>query len=185
MPVGWDRIAEEKNALVPLSEVDPRLALDLFLDVEKPQPNDEGTFPEDVRADAAQYIFLNHWRRFKLAGLSRIENVARHIGDTGEYPYSAMGLILGELSRCKSDNGEGIAHAIFKEALQYYQRPSHFLNKNEEFLKLLRNARFIVDQNLFRLALRTFVTHLETDISPYRYILLHMHCILQPRISYF
>jgi len=151
--------------LIPLSQVDPQRAMDLFGKVESPQPFPGMLdFPEDVRADAAIRIFTNYWRFAGQEGLPRIRQLATHIGDTGEYPYCAIGLVLAEVAKSKSHHTSFI-NETFREALQYYQMHSHVLNRNEEFLKFLQVTRPVVPSDLYEQALRIFVRRLTTEKS--------------------
>jgi hypothetical protein len=163
MPVGWDRIAAEKNALVPLSKIDPELAINLFSKVEVPEPDPDGEFPEDVRADAAIEIFSNYWRFAGSTGLPRIESLARHIGDTGEYPYRAMGRIVKKLVGLPGTEGNIKGNKIFSEAVTYYLRGSKFLNRDQEFLEFLQNAKSAASEAEYQQALRIFVNRLTTE----------------------
>ncbi len=166
MPVGWDRIAEEKNALVPLSKVDPQLAIELLSKVENPEPHPRTmNFPEDVRADAATYIFPNYWYFAGEQGLVEIRNLAKYIGDTGEYPYRAIGVVLDDISKSRNIHGKEVSGEIFMDAVAYYQRRSKFLNTNEEFLEFLRKTRFAVPMSHYILALRIFVNRLTSEES--------------------
>lgn len=166
MPVGWDRIAEEKNALVPLSKVDPQQAMKLLRKVENPQPHPRAlNFPEDVRADAATYIFPNYWYFGGKQGLAEIRSLARYIGDTGAYPYRAIGVVLNDISKSENANKSLVSTDIFKDAIAYYQQRSKFLNTNEEFLEFLRKTKFAVPKAYYMLALRIFVSHLTTEGS--------------------
>jgi hypothetical protein len=165
MPVGWDRVATEKNVLVPLSTIDPQLSMDLFFQVENPLPDLDGDFPEDVRADAAVHIFLNYWRFAGAKGLPQIEKLARQIGDTGEYPFRAMGMILQELGASQEGDRQSSAANILAEALRYYKQRSKFLNRDEEFLNLLQRAGVVLNNDRYREALSVFVRRLITASS--------------------
>jgi hypothetical protein len=171
MPDGWDRVAAEKNALVSLSARDPQRAMILFLQVEDPRPQSSAAgliFPEDVRADAAIDIFPNYWQSAGRDGLPQIMKVAEHIGDTGEYPYSAMGLIIKELGKIQDDEGRAEANGILSEAMGYYQRGSalKFRNRRDEFLELLQNAKSTVSNAQFASAVELFVDRLLNDPAP-------------------
>lgn len=141
MPLGWDRVATEKNALTILSRSEPELAMQLFPKVEPPLPIDGLGFPEDVRAYAAIEIFENYWKAVGIKGLSSIRNMSRHIGDSGEYPYRAMSSVMNELIELPREDRLALASEILNEAIGYYQRGSQFLNRDEEFLALLERAR--------------------------------------------
>jgi hypothetical protein len=162
---GWDRVALEKNAIVLLSAVKPVAAMQLFSKVEDPQPDSDGTFPEDVRADSALPVFGNYWKDAKdtpekLSRLSEIKAQAKRLGETGEYPYVAMSFMIGELDKLSTEESKKESHEIFVEALGFYQNGStKFLNRNRQFLKFLQDLRTkkaIPDVDLFTQALHVF-----------------------------
>jgi hypothetical protein len=170
MSIGHDRTATEKNALMQLSKFDPQSALDRLPQVEDPQPDPTGDFPEDVRADAAITIFPNYWHAPGAdvpTRLKQIKSVAKHIGDTGEYPYRAMGLIIKELVNTPGDSARTEANGILEEAIRSYQRKEEFKfdNRREEFLRILQNARTLVSGDLYKQALRVFVSQILADTS--------------------
>lgn len=144
MPLTWNRVAIEKNALTFMSKSDPELAMQLFVKVENPVPLDEVGFPEDVRAYAATEIFANYWKAVGVKGLPNIREVARHIGNTGEYPYRAMGFVINDLAHVRDEGGFPAITGIVNEAIGYYRRGSLFQNRNEEFFSLLQSTRQIV-----------------------------------------
>jgi len=170
MPLGPDRIATEKNALMQLSRVDAPLALSTLPQVEFPQPDAMGEFPEDVRADGAITIFQNLWEASKKSGvpvssrLKQINSVAKHIEDTGEYPYRAMARIIQELANTPDDNARIEASSILEEAVQSYQRKEEFKfqNRRDEFLVLLQNVKPLVSIELYKQALHVFVGQITT-----------------------
>src|SRR5205085_65666 len=81
--------------------------------------SDTDSFSEDVRADAAIDIFPNYWRFIGKRGLPQIKKVANHIGDTGEYPYSAMGAVAANILAAE---GMIDVEGILKEATKYYRQ---------------------------------------------------------------
>lgn len=172
IPDGWDRVAQEKNALVFLSNVsdaDAVLAMRLFDKVEDPQPDTDGTFPEDVRSYGAATIFRNYWNSgkdipTKLILLGDIRREAQRLGVTGEYPYAAMADMVVELGKVRSDEATKQANEIFAEALGFFRRGSaKFLNRNRVFLAFLqkiKKAQAIPDTSLFGQALQIFTRKL-------------------------
>lgn len=166
---GWDRIALEKEALVQLSKVNAILAMDWFPQVESPQPNDEGLLPEDVRADAASHIFPNYWNspQVGLNGLSNIERQAKHIGETGEYPYRAMGLVIEKLSKIGQPDQAAEINKILEESTNFFESgSSNFKNRYKEFEFFLEKSNTAVtDRDLFRRALSVFVQRISNAIG--------------------
>ncbi len=164
-PVGWDRVATEKNALVPLSRINPNKAMQLLPQVEEPQPTINGTFPEDLRAVAAEDIFQNYWRAVGPHGLSAIESEARHIGVTGEYPYHAMAQVILELTKTQNTDHTEADH-IFTDALKFYRgQSSKFLDRDEEFLSLLRSVGSSISSALLLEALHVFVDRITAPTA--------------------
>ena len=163
-PEGWNRVAAEKNALIPLSTIDPELALKRLNDVEAPQliPG-ISWFPEDVRADAAVHIFQDYWKMYGRARLPEIQASATHIGETGEYPYRAMGMILSDLLRAGNADDRAMADSIVDEAINFYKRKSKFEDRNFQFLDLLQFTRSKVSRDRYVAALRMFVSHLTRE----------------------
>jgi hypothetical protein len=159
-PIAWDRVANQKNAAQNLAIADPTHAMDLLASVDAPQPL-EGIFPEDVRAHAAAVIFPAFWRAYGLAGLAQIQQQARRIGETGEYPYRAMGATIGNLLAVNQDQARSQAITIFREAINYYNRHSKFENKNEEFLELLSIGPRLGAPDAYRAGLEAFVNQVS------------------------
>jgi hypothetical protein len=156
LPQNWNRVAYEKNALEALSESDPVLALELLGRVEDPIPTDSGSFPEDVRAFAAQKVFLAYWQRKGQAHLDEIRAQGQHLGATGQYPYVAMIPIVLDLAR----SNENLAEAVFNEAATYFSRGSRFDSANPDFLQFLNSVWEVLPAPLKHQALDVAVTQL-------------------------
>lgn len=161
---GWDRVAQEKNALVRLSKVDPIRALREYSTIEDPQPQVDGTFPEDVRADGAITIFAGAWDSqptisTRLLILNDIEAEALRIGRTGEYPYEAMGNIIVSVHKTGSNQAKEKTQKIFRDAIHFYREEPHkFINRDEEFRRFLEATKTIIDDHdLLAEAVQVFV----------------------------
>jgi hypothetical protein len=157
------RIANEKVALVPLSRISPEKAMSMFASIEDLEKGTSAA--EDVRAHAARFIFVNFFSAKGLEGLPEIERQAVHIGETGEYPYQAMGLIVKELAQPRDKESKNVADEILGAALKYYEKDSLILNKDSEFLFLLESSRDQANPALFRQAVETFVAHVLEKIK--------------------
>lgn len=174
----WDRIALEKNALVALSFVNARAAMDLLWRVEAPVAKASGIYTEDVRANAASTIFANFFDsqmnaapsedssedRLQVA-MGEIRRHATHLGKTGEYPYRAMGSIIQKLAARKRH--EGTINLAFGEAIKFYSESSpKFINQDEEFLEFLQAILDKVsDPALVHVSLSELIKHLEAPFS--------------------
>lgn len=161
---GWDRVAHEKNSLLCLSKIDPIAALHEYSTIEDPQPQVDGTFPEDVRADGAITVFPRAWNSqetipAKFAVLRDIEAEALRIGRTGEYPYEAMAGIIDAILATQADEGTDKAEKIFRDALHSYREEPHkFINRDEEFKRFLEATKDkIADRALLAEAAQIFV----------------------------
>jgi hypothetical protein len=155
------RAAGEKNALIPLASIKPAMAMQLLFEVEFSRASPGELLLEDVRSDAAEAIFSHFWNHFQVNGLPEIENAARYLGATGQYPYHAMANIIEELAKAQSPEMRVKANGIFAEALGFYSHETGFSNRDEEFLHLLRSEGLaIVDADLVVQALRLFTDRL-------------------------
>jgi hypothetical protein len=161
--LSWNRVAHQKNALVPLSRVNPQLALQRLGTVDVPQIGDNG-YSEDVRADAAVEIFANNWKLRGSRAFSEIRLAAQKIADSkGEYPFRAVGYIVQELA--KGPDKQGWANDIFRDALNYYRVGSKFQDEHAEFFDLVWSAQFKISKDLYRPALQLYVDRLLHDDS--------------------
>jgi hypothetical protein len=169
----WDKIAAKKNALFALATVDSKMAMELLRTLESP-PYPAGDRPEDLRADAANSIFLKHWRAFGSKKISEIEETASWIGNTGEYPYQAMAFFVEELSRSRSEQDRNEAGKILASALNGYQllrqraggEPKEvYRNANRAFVRILESGRIGVSKAVYGQALHVFVNDLLEDAA--------------------
>jgi hypothetical protein len=163
----WDRVAHEKNALLCLSKLDPIDALHQYSTIEDPQPQADGTFPEDVRADGATVVFPAAWKSqatipAKFVVLRDIEAEALRIGRTGEYPYKAIADIIKAVLATQTDDATVRAEKLFRDALHFYrEEPPKFINRDEEFKKFLEITKNIFpDRALLAEAAQVFVDKL-------------------------
>ncbi len=157
---GWDRIANQKIAVVALSKTNPVAAMQLFSEIGPPARTPENRLPEDVRAFGARVLFLNYFRALGPESLPKIQHEARSLAETkGAYPFHAMSLIIGEMGGTGT-NGSGQANEIFADALSYYRCDSEVENQDSEFLTLLQNTKAVVSKTLFIKAVHEFATHL-------------------------
>ena len=160
---GWSRIAEEKNAVVLLSNVNPDRAMLLLGQIEDPQPDLDGTYPEDVRSNGASIVFKNYWNSandpsLRLKFLPAIEAEARRLGRTGEYAYLGMSFVVGQLAKSLTPGTQKDIDDIFNEALQFYKdEPYKFANRDRLFERFLEETKDKVsDRNLIEQAVRIF-----------------------------
>ena len=161
LPRDWNRVAYEKNALEALSQSDPQLALQLFSQMDDPIPTESGKFPEDVRAFAARRVFGTYWNLKGPAGLEEITSQARHLGDTGQYPYVAMIAIVRDLAPSSQNEAE----AVFNEAVGYFSRGSRFGSANPDFVQFLNGVWDVLPSTLKHMALGAAVDQLTRESS--------------------
>jgi hypothetical protein len=133
LPRTWNRVAYEKNALAALSDTDPPRAFQLFGLMDNPIPMDSGALPEDVRAFGASRVFSAYWKVKGHEALDEIRAQAEHLGETGEYPYTAMTPIILDLAHSSPNEAE----IVFNEAVTYFSRGSRVVAANRDFVEML------------------------------------------------
>lgn len=158
LPMDWNRVAHEKNAVATLALVDPIRAFELFGSIDNPVADAHGIISEDVRAHAAHTVFNAYWTRKGTAAFDGIRQQAQHLGDTGAYPYLAIVPVLHDLVRL----GDPRAESLFGDALAYYPQNVRVENNDEEFVKFLNAVWQDVSASLRKGALEVAVAQLTT-----------------------
>jgi hypothetical protein len=155
------RIVGQKSAARYLSYFEPTLAMSLLREVSVQQPEPNQPLYEDPRYNAADDIFLNYFLKVKPRGLSTITDTARYLGQTGQYPYHAMAMLIEHMPPAFRSE----TNSIVSDALASYTRETGYRNRDEEFLKLLRSLlqSSDVDRDLMGRAVNTFVQRLMHD----------------------
>lgn len=162
LPMSWNRVAHEKNALQALAEVDPIRAFELFGTLDDPVPTPAGTLPEDVRAYAARTVFYKYWKLRGTKSLGDIRAQAEHLGETGQYPYAAIALIIRDVER--EDKLE--AQSLYDDALTFYGQGSRFSQTDEEFLGFVNTLWDVTPLTLKTQALQLSVARLIEKRKP-------------------
>lgn len=169
LPMDWNRLAIEKNALVAMSYVKPRRALMLLRTMDLPVSDGVG-FSEDVRADAATTIFRNYWNDRRPKGVTELREMAAYLGQTGQYPYRATQAIVSDLAASSPRKERGqlpvTAQSLVLDAYSYYQRGSKFGIENDDFVLFLQTLRPILPARSLRQGLELAVERLMDTDSP-------------------
>lgn len=155
-----NRQAMQKNALVVLSSVDPSLAADMFKQQDLPDFK-EG---EDYRVWAAGPLFSSLWRTKQQKSLHTIKSLSIWMGDTGEYPYAAVGDVMLELSKTRHG---ALVNGLFADGEYAYETSSRrFFGASQDYVEFLLRVHSIVDRALLSGSLRNLVTQLEDTTPP-------------------
>jgi hypothetical protein len=175
LPPDWNRLAIQKNALAALSYANPERAMALLRSMDLPIEGGNGVFPEDLRSDAALTIFKNYWLEKKPLGLDEVRSIAAYLGQTGQYPYMAVGFILNDvISHQKTAHSEfpGGASSILLDAYASYQRGSKFRSEDEEFVDFLESLQMLLPPALLKSGVEIAVERLtlQKDPAEYQYI---------------
>ncbi len=158
LPPEWDRVAAEKNALVALSQVDADRAFELFKLIELPIPMPDGRLPEDVRADGATTVFAWYWKSHKsMKALQEISDQADGLGNTGQYPYTAMADIFEDIAGKYPLKAE----EIVMRSLASYRRGSKSEREDDDFLGFLDTTWKDLTPSLRRAAIEAAVERLS------------------------
>ena len=147
----------------------------LLRSMDLPIEGGNGVFPEDLRSDAALTIFKNYWLEKKPRGLDEVRSIAAYLGQTGQYPYMAVGFILNDvISHQKTAHSElpGGASSILLDAYASYQRGSKFRSEDEEFVDFLESLQMLLPPALLKSGVEIAVERLtlQKDPAEYQYI---------------
>jgi hypothetical protein len=166
---GWNRFVLSKNAALACAPIDPKWSLKMLMTLGSPPPHPDGDSPEDVRTDAAGRGHTNrlnfaevsvpsimelYYRHYGRKGLKDLRRLARHLGDTGLYPYDGWRTPIEDLH---AHGRQSQVDELFAECLWYYRRGSRFKNESEVFLRMLRGVQGKVTDTLYREGRSTFL----------------------------
>lgn len=163
LPLSWNKLAIQKNALVALSYSNPGRAIVLLRSMELPVPLGGARFPEDVRSDGARTIFRNYWVARGTKGLPTIRRTAAYLGETGQYPYLAIEGIFKEVvskSRSASTQLPENASSLLLDAYSSYRRGSKFESEDRDFVHLIQATHATLPPALLREGLQMGVDRL-------------------------
>lgn len=155
----WNRVALQKNALIVMARSDPAKAFQLLGKVDADIPPDGA---EDLRAHGARSVFAAYWKLKGDVSAAEIRREARHIGDTGLYPFGATAPIIGDLLRKKVEEGK----EWFQEAISYRRRGSLIKTADTEFSELLNAIWDVLPGSLRQEALDAAISGLEPKAKP-------------------
>lgn len=154
---GYNRLAAQKNAATAMSWIDPQRALQMLEQCDAPAASDFGV--QDIREVAARRVFKRYWEVKGMSGLGKLQRAADHLGETGEYPYSAMAPVIEEVNRKNPAKGQ----ALISDALGFYRRGSQFQMADEDFIGFMRTTKDITPAGIRRESLEAIVKNLTRD----------------------
>jgi hypothetical protein len=156
---GGERQQIEQGTLSALADVDAAEALRILnqLAPAAVAGNQIGTQTFDRRNSAARQVFPKYWKSTREPDLNAVRGTAIYLGETGQYPFAAVGLILKDVG-AKDRAG---AEMLFLDAMQYYQRQqASSIQAHIDFRSLLQAARGIVPDAMLRAAIEASVSRL-------------------------
>ena len=154
----------EQGAVVALSDTDVAEALELLgelMPVSVTAPA-IAIVPDDPRTRVARQIFPKYWKAMNGAETDRLRSVANYLGETGQYPSAALGLILKDLHA----KDAAVAESLFLDALQYFGREqTNSAGVYIEFTDLLKAAKGVVPEAMERAAIELAVDKLLKQVA--------------------
>jgi len=166
LPMDWNRLAIEKNAIVALSYVKPDRAMTLLRSMDLPVSDGVG-FPEDVRSDGAAIVFQNYWHAHRPKGVPELRAEAVYLGQTGQYPYRGIrGIVVDLAVALPREPGQlpEVARSLVLEAYSFYERGSKFQVEDDDFVEFLQALHAILPAPLLKQGLELAVERLlDTD----------------------
>jgi hypothetical protein len=166
LPMDWNRSAIEKNAVMALSYQSPARAMAMLRGLDLPIAEGD-SFIEDLRSDGAVTIFQNYWRAHQIKGVPEIRAAASFLGQTGQYPYTAVQSIIVDLAAASPKERTQLpipAQSLVSDAYTFFQRGSKFEIEDDEFVEFLKTLQPVLPTSLLRQGLELAVDRLlDTD----------------------
>ena len=152
----------QRNALIDLAAVDPKRALELLRSTDPPVADKSGIIKADPPTGSAEAIFAELWNRGGGAPtVNALQAEAQYLGDTGAYPYAAMGTLMKALH-----GNAPLVQRLFTEAAGYYQRGSRVASADEDFAEFIKSVGRLVSKSQLKEALEPLVSNLLKPSDP-------------------
>lgn len=129
----------ELAAVRALAHIDVDHALAVFRRMDAATLQSGRVVPQDARSAAAETLFPEILRKQGVAAVPVLQQEAQRLGETGSYPYSAMALVMNELTHLDRSLGEN----VFADSVTAYQQSTPTLAGNADFVSLLHNVRWV------------------------------------------
>jgi hypothetical protein len=152
----------QARALSGLAQSDPEAALALLQQMEGGPPPDTQSIPMSERASAANQVFEALWRKKGAAAYDLIRQEGLRLGESGDYPFQAVGQIIRQLSANEAEKGQ----ALFSDALGSYQNQSPSFAGDVSFEAMLRPLAGVLPKPLLVRAYRELVERLLEATPP-------------------
>jgi hypothetical protein len=149
------------RALSSLAQSDPEAALALLPQMEAGPPP-SAQLPMNPRAAAANQVFEALWRKKGAAAYDLIRQEAQRLGESGDYPFQAMGQIIRQLGAREAERGQ----ALFSDALGSYQNQSPSFAGDVSFEAMLRPLAGVLPRPLLVRGYRALVERLLEATPP-------------------
>jgi hypothetical protein len=139
---GGTNSALEKNALIVMVRSRPARAVERYMTL-KPDPSFKA---EDVRADGAQPLFDVLFQQRGREAIPQLSKIANYLGDTGQYPFRAVGGIVARIMSSDPKTGEN----LLRTALKYFAKPSGYRSQVPDYADLVFQTWRLTPINLLR-----------------------------------
>lgn len=157
---GMNRNQAELSAVSAVAESDIPAALQMLQRMEAPPA---GAQMPDLRMGLAAMLFQRHWQKEGLNGIDTLNATARRLGDSGNYPFMAMGPIIRQVARKDAEK----AQSLFNDSLAYIANPPKDQMGADSIAGFLRNNQDRIPAPLMKQILEKLVKNaLETKDDP-------------------
>lgn len=150
------------TAMLALAKVNPEHALELLGRMEAPPPRDDGSPRRDPRQAAATMLFQNYFRSAGMDALPAIEAAARNLGESGAYPFMAMGMLIRGVEKKDHDR----AQSLMNQALMYINKRQQSTMAVQELGMFLNANRSLIPKPVLREVLERLVNEALQNDDP-------------------
>jgi hypothetical protein len=140
LPADAQRSQNEITAMMAMTENDPDKGLQMLSKMEAPAPRSDGRPVPDMRAGAAGMLFQKYFQKRGSEGIEALQAAARQLGESGNYPYMAMGPIIRQITRKDSEK----AQSLTNEALSFFSRRARSDQSAQQVSTFLRMNRDLI-----------------------------------------
>jgi hypothetical protein len=155
LPADVQRSQNEMTAMMAIAENDPDHGLEMLAKMEAPAPRSDGQPAPDMRSTAATMLFQKIWQTRGVEAIDSLQAAARQLGETGNYPYMAMGSIIRQVGRKDTEKAQSLSN----DAMAYFSRRVRSDQSAQQMAMFLRMDRDFIPAAM----LKDVLTQLVAD----------------------
>lgn len=146
-------------AINALAQNDIEAGLGLLSRMQAPAAQENGQAPPDMRSGIAAMLLQKLWQQKSKEAVPTIQRTAAQLGETGNYPYMAIGMLVRSIQRANKELAQGLVN----DAINYLSRRRATAIEDQQLAMFLRSSSDLISGGLMKDTLERLVKEAVTQ----------------------